>query len=220
MALTMQDPSVLSVKNALAIRILADADLAVYLKPFMRGPSTVKAAADEFRLPLQAMHYRVEQMVEAGLLEVVGLEGRRGRAIKHYQSTAQHFQIEIDRIPSRLLQDLLNHTSWKRLLERGLVKAYQQGDYPSAAEDFIVVSLNEDDMLSWGSNLEVKGTKLEELEDHFPAVVNTWAGALRLDKTEAKALQRELFDLYNRYGGRGGSGKYVLHLGLAPHPDL
>ncbi len=214
MSTTLQMPSVLQVHTLLAARILADPDVAIYLKPFMRGPTTVKAAAEEFKQSLQAMHYRVEQMLRAGLLEVVGLESRRGRAIKHYQSTAEAFQVSVDLIPSSLYQALSEYASWKSLLERGLRKAN-----PDPDRDLMVVYLDKDDALVWGTGLDSKLVKPEELADAFPAIFNTWAGALRLDKADAKALQRELWELYERYAHRGGSSKYVMHLGLAPHPD-
>ncbi|HWG84280.1 MAG TPA: hypothetical protein VNT60_02260 [Deinococcales bacterium] len=48
----------LMVHDPLAARLLADPEVAVLLKPFMRSPVTLKAAAEEARVPIQKMHYR------------------------------------------------------------------------------------------------------------------------------------------------------------------
>jgi len=50
-------------------------------------------------------------------------------------------------------------------------------------------------------------------------VLNFWSAGLRLSRAEAKALQRELWEVYARYEHRRGPEKYVLHLGLAPKPE-
>ncbi|MFX4351282.1 hypothetical protein ABTA28_19080, partial [Acinetobacter baumannii] len=73
MSQTLEKLPVLEIHHPLAARILADPDIAVYLKPFMQNPTTVKAVAEEYKLSIQSMHYRVLQMLQAGLLEVVGL---------------------------------------------------------------------------------------------------------------------------------------------------
>jgi hypothetical protein len=201
--------------NSLAARILADPDVAVFLKPFMRQPTTVRAAAEEFKLPLQTMHYRVLQMLRAGLLEVVRVEPRRGRPIKHYQATATAFRIPLDLVPHTLLENLTEHVSWKSQLERGLQKALGESDYESQ----MVVYLNEDGLLIWGSRLDDYEGDPEFLKPQYPATLNLWTGGLRLDRADAKALQRDLWEVYEHYAHRGGAEKYVMHLGLAPTPD-
>jgi hypothetical protein len=206
---------VLELNNALAARILANPDVAVFLKPFMRQPTTIKAAAEEFRQPIQAIHYRVQQMLQAGLLEVVKLEARQGRPIKHYQATATAFCIPLELVPPRLLESLTEHLSWKSQLERGLQKALGESLYTSQ----IVVYLNSDGLLIWGSSPDDQEGDPEMLNPQYPATLNLWTGGLRLDRADAKALQRELWELYERYAHRGGAEKYVMHLGLAPTPD-
>lgn len=207
--------TVADLNNSLAARILADPDVAVFLKPFMRQPATVKAAAKQFKLPLQTMHYRVMQMLKAGLLEVVGVEARQGRPIKHYQATATAFRIPLNLVPPGLLENLTGHVSWKAMLERGLQKALEGGQYKSQ----IVVYLNEDELLVWGSRLGNSMSDPEVLKPQYPAALNLWTAGLRLDRADAKALQRELWELYERYAHRGGAEKFVMHLGLAPTPE-
>ncbi len=207
----------LELNNSLAARILADPEVAVLLKPFMRKPTTVKAAAEAFRLPLQTMHYRVLQMLQAGLLEVVGVEPRQGRPIKHYRATATAFQVPLDLVPPGLLENLTQHVSWKAQLERGLQQALNSVQIPIGTQ--LMVYLNSDGLLIWSDGLIHNKEQPDFLAPEYPAVLNHWTGGLRLDQADAKALQRELWELYQRYAHRGGAEKYVLHLGLAPTPD-
>lgn len=204
------------VDNALAARILADPKAAVFLKPFMSGPTPLKAAAEVLNLPIQAMHYRVERMCKAGLLEVVAISQRPGRPIKHYQATATSFRVPLELIPQRLLENLSGHAFWKALLERSLQKALRAHEYGSE----IVVYRNADGLLVWGSNLEDESSPPEHLDPQHPAILNFWNGGLMLDRHDAKALQRDLWELYERYAHRNGAEKYVLHLGLAPTHEV
>lgn len=206
-------PQTLEIRNPLAARILANPDIAVYLKPFMRSPATVKAAAEECKLSIQNMHYRVLQMLRAGLLEVAGLEGRRGRPVKRYEATAQAFRVPLELVPPAALEALENAVSWKRSFEQGVMRALGLPRY----EEGLVVRLNEDGVLVWGSEVGPDGQDF--LDRDFPAVLNFWTAGLRLSRAEAKALQRELWEVYARYEHRHGPEKYVLHLGLSPLPE-
>ena len=214
MTQTLELPEVLELDNALAARILADPDVAVYLKPFMREALTVKAAAEECGLPIQTMHYRTQQMLQAGLLEVVGLETRRGRPIKHYQARARAFRFAIDLVPQNVWEALASHLSWKQSFEQGLSQAADTPD-----EGHLMVYVDQDGLMIWGSSLDKQGEQTGFLSDDYPAVLNLWSGGLGLDKADVKAMQRELWQLYERYAHRGGAGKYILHLGLVSAPE-
>jgi len=206
-------PVPLKLNRPLAARILADPDLAVLLKPFMYKPMSLKCAADELKIPIQTLHYRAEQMVEAGLLKVEREEARRGRPVKFYRATARAYEVPLECVPPRLLERLEDHASWKRLLEEGL--ALTTGKQPR--QDLLAVYLDDDGSLTWGSRTN-ESLQLEELAEGEPAVLNFWGAGLRLNPAEAKKFQRELWFLYEKYAHRKGSERYVLHLGLAPHP--
>jgi DNA-binding Lrp family transcriptional regulator len=213
MAATVEIPSMLEVKNPLAARILADPDIALWLKPFMKAPHSVKEAAEILKVPLQTLHYRVEQMVEAGLLEVVGLEARRGRPIKRYQATALGFKVPLELIPPRMLEDLEGAVFWSRQLQKGLERTRRLPKY----RDHLMVYLNEHGLMVFGSSHEKVRPKI--LAEDEPAVLSLWSAGLYLSRKDAKSLQKELWELYQRYHGRQGPERYVLHLGLAPHPE-
>lgn len=199
------------VTNPRAIRILADTDAAPWLKPFMREALSVKAATEELGVSIQAMHYRVQRMLRAGLLEVTEVRRRPGRPIKRYRAVARSFRIPLDRVPPGLVEDLERGASWERLLDRGAKRAGRVLRYA----DELVVHLDEYGALNYDLGPHLR----EILDANAPPVLRFRSAALWLDWRDAKALQRELVDLWTRYRSRRGARRYVLSLGLAPHPE-
>lgn len=206
-------PSALECFHPLAARILADPDLAVLLKPFMRGPMSLKCAADELGIPIQTLHYRAKQMLQAGLLQLECEAARRGRAVKYYRATARAFQVPLELVPNHSLERLENYASWKRLLEEGVAQASKA----RPRSDTLSVHLDGDGNLIWDAPAD-ECLRPPELADDEPAVLDFWSASLRLSRREAKMFQKELWLLYEKYAHRKGSERYVLHLGLAPHP--
>jgi hypothetical protein len=101
------------VEHPLAARLLADPDLAVCLKPFMKGPATVKDLAQARGISLQRAHYRVGLFLKAGLLEPVGVRRRRGRPIRLYRAVDTDFRIPRKLVPERILRALEAAQSWQ-----------------------------------------------------------------------------------------------------------
>jgi hypothetical protein len=49
----------------------------------------------------------------------------------------------------------------------------------------------------------------------MPAALSTWRDQVWLDHADAKAFQRELYALVQRYQRARGAQRYVVHVGLA-----
>lgn len=62
------------------------------------------------------------------------------------------------------------------------------------------------------------GKQLELLDVSAPALVDLWAEDVPLDFGGAKALQKELCRLFERYRAKQGQQGYIVRLGLAPLP--
>ncbi len=56
------------------------------------------------------------------------------------------------------------------------------------------------------------------LDPDAPAIVDLWAEDVTLDFDEAKALQKELCSLLERYRAKRGQQGYIVRLGMAPLP--
>jgi hypothetical protein len=53
------------------------------------------------------------------------------------------------------------------------------------------------------------------LDPEMPAALSAWRDQVWLDHHDAKALQRELYALLQRYQRARGAQRYVVHVGLA-----
>ncbi|WP_038055738.1 hypothetical protein [Thermus amyloliquefaciens] len=201
------------VENPLAARLLADPEMAVALKPFMKGPASVKDLALAQGLSLQQAHYRVGLLVRAGLLLPVGTRQRRGRPIRLYRAVDTDFRIPRELVPERVLRALEGARSWQEEWARAL-EAHDPGHGA-----VLRVFLNEEGLLEFGGEAES-----DLLAEGFPPLVNLWSAGLYLSREEAKAFQRELLALYHRYAALSparqaeGQARYLVHLGLAPAP--
>jgi hypothetical protein len=67
---------------------LTDAQMRGYLLPFLGRVKSVSQVAAELGIKVNAMLYRVQQMLACGLLEPDHLEARGGRPIQHYRAVA------------------------------------------------------------------------------------------------------------------------------------
>ncbi|GAB5603162.1 hypothetical protein FJNA_16880 [Thermus sp. FJN-A] len=201
------------VENPLAARLLADPEMAVCLKPFMKGPAAVKDLAQARGISLQRAHYRVGLFLRAGLLREVGRLPRRGRPVRLYRAVDTDFRIPRELVPERVMQALEGAQSWQEEWQKAL-EAHDPG-YGVVLRVF----LNPEGLLVFGAEEEP-----DILAEDFPPLVNLWSAGLYLRREEAKALQRELLALYHRYAALAearkeeGQARYLLHLGLAPAP--
>ena len=75
------------------------------LEPFVGRECAVKEAAERANVPLNLMHYHVTKFLGLGLLEVVRLQRRRGRAVKHYRAVADGFFLPYSNLPTATTEE-------------------------------------------------------------------------------------------------------------------
>ena len=78
--------------------------------PFLAKTCTVGRAAEEVGCNLDTMFYRVRTFLDAGLLEVVQLEKRAGRLIKHYRSTHDAYFVPLKAAPFADVEEEIRRT--------------------------------------------------------------------------------------------------------------
>jgi predicted ArsR family transcriptional regulator len=86
-------------------RLIVDDGAQRFLRPFLSRECTAKAAADKLGVSLSLMSYWLKRFQAAGLLEVVRLEPRSGRAVRVYRSTADVFIAPFESLPSATLME-------------------------------------------------------------------------------------------------------------------
>lgn len=214
------------VVSSKAAELLTDWRQRRFLEPFVPGPTSMSEAADVLGVKLNALHYRVGQLIELGLLEVVSSVKRKGRAVKLYGPTAKEFFVPFASTPHATVEDMVRRLS---ALDEFLTHAV--ATLISQAENWgVLVSQNisekEPRLLVKLAPLDAHGTPAPRLRrtllaSSTPAV---WSGEVlvKLDTETAKALQRELADLTERFEQRqraGGQPYYVV-LGMTPITEV
>jgi transposase len=210
----MKDKTVLRLTDPETAHLIADNGTQRFLSPFLSRECTAKVAADKLGVSLSLMSYWLKRFQDAGLLEVVRLEPRRGRPVKVYRSTADVFIAPFELLPSATLMEFFGTFSeeqqyfFTRALGR-VAEALTAGDWGFRFQR------NEDGQVRRDVTLDSAKTDVapDFLAESAPATWQSFS-TMRLTFDEAKALQRELAELWERYSGKDEGDVYHLHLGL------
>lgn len=203
------------VESADAAAILLNAETQKLLHPFFEE-KTVAVAAKELGMSTSALLYRLKKLVDFGVLEIVREEPRAGRASKVYRTVSSSFFVPFHVTKAETLEAYLNE-----------VKRYHQ-DLLTANMAQVMHDMD----ASWGMRIykDDKG-KLQTLtakspegvvsiEDTGLAALDFYYPSLRLEFEDAKTLQKELGEVFQKYAQKQGSQRYLIHIGLVPiHVD-
>jgi hypothetical protein len=182
------------------------------LEPFVGRESTVKAAASELGLGLNAAFRKVKQLEALGLLEVSREEIRGGRRMKHYRATADEFRVPLDVLPLETVFRGMDDDT-RDLFERNLAALLLE-HYAQDQRWAIRVFRNHQDRVALKiSPAPGQFWALENLSE--PAFVGDWF-RLKLDFESAKALQLELLKLRSHYSRLSGPHEYMLGTFMIP----
>lgn len=183
------------------------------LEPFLGKPCTVSQAAQEIGAKANTMLARVRRFLSLDLVNVVHEEKRSGRAINHYQATADVFFVPYEATSAETLEAMIRERDlyWAQLLRRGVVQARME------------------DIGTWGTRiykddagrLQLQTATSPEsnyimLDDSRPAALSAWRDSVYLDFEDAKNLQQEMFKLLQKYNQKSGAQRYIVRLGMAP----
>ena len=206
------------VKDADAARALTDPKAQRYLLPFICAELSLSEAARRLGVKPNALLYHIDKLLALGLLEVARVEPRRGRASKVYRASAERFFVPFSLTQADTVQSLSAETSVRseRLFQYDLINAEM-----AFGDDWgVAIYLMEDGSLSIDLTTSREHPAEDTafiLDDAHPAVWSCWL-EVSLGFEEAKALQRELVTLWERYRRRRSPDepRYTLRLGLAP----
>ncbi len=198
------------------VRALVDPTIRQFLEPFLGRECTIKTAAEHLKISPNSVLYRVNRLLELGLVHITRIEPRRGRAIKYYQSVADAFLATFEHFNEASVKELYASHESANLEMFSLAMARVGSRIGLMASD-IVFTLSRTS--SGDVNAEIKlarnGKSLDLMNPDLPAAGGSWS-FLRLDPQDAKSLQRELLEIQRRYEARRGTDGYVLRLGLVP----
>jgi hypothetical protein len=183
------------------------------LAPFFAEPATVSKAALEAGVKNLVMFRQVKRFEDLGVLHVTKIEQRRGRALKYYQTAAREFFLPASVFPLERTLEQVEHALQATFLH-SLAKTLHDNEPAGDLGTSLTLSRTGTGIVS--VQLASAPAKLFNPEDlEHTAIAEMWV-TTQLDLEEAKALQKELSDITERYAKKDGAQKYLLRLGLTP----
>lgn len=209
---------VLRVTDPEAARVLTDVREWNLLSIVINREVSLSELAREMNMSLPALTYRVKKLLKLGLLTVSRIERRKGSPIKYYRASAKHFFVPFEVTTFQSLADLLTSTiaPFERRMRHELARVFleEAGDWGMNFYGGKQGGFN----FTFSSVPEQGDHFMEQsLEGTFPAVHDTEL-SLSLEFDTAKALQRDLYAVYERYHEKHVPGQqtYLLRIALVP----
>lgn len=201
----------LRVTSAKVAQLLRQVQNVQMLRHFMRPQgSTVSAFASAFELSHLKAYRQVKTFEDLGLLQVVQQEARAGRAVRWYRCMHQQFFLPAEWVS---LEEYLHDSfqPYEGMIKSQLAKAIQEG--PHAVAGLLVGAAGQEGVVLVPANAQ--GQPWSPDFPHAPAVY-FGIGPLHLSYQQAKALQHEMTELFDKYRNMQGAGRYVFQALLTP----
>jgi DNA-binding transcriptional ArsR family regulator len=208
----------LEVKEKERAAVLLEDKTLRFLVPFVGRESSADDAAKQLGVSLTTLVYQLKRLQGFGLLELIREKKRRGSSIKLYRATGDAFFIPFRATPYERPEELLLRDYdplHRKLLACFLEAAIEFLGMRSVDEFGLRITLE-------GKHLSVRHApnpkrtlEVDPTKADAPAILNQWE-ELKLNFEDAKALQRDLATVLNRYRSKSGSGSYLAHVAVAP----
>lgn len=178
--------------------IFDERTLSRFFYPFLGRDRTVSQAAAEVGCKLNAMHYRVGTFLGAGLLKIVREERRAGRPIKSYRAVADAFFVPFQFTAHATQQESwLAHTA---PVARRIARSMAEQHLTRERAGQCVFRDDRNNLVSIGGRELAEDTEIVFHPDASYRPLGTDRfGNIFLAEDEARALERELIDLFSRY---------------------
>lgn len=184
--------------------LLTDPVARRYFDPFLAQTLSVKEAADECGCSLDAMLYRVRVFERAGLLKVMEVRPRKGRAIKAYRTAHDAYFVPHRATPFATLEDQLYRGAepvirdWAQSTARVMqMRAIEDVRFYRSAEG-----------ITWSEGVAtadgVGGFDPRVLDDPHRTPRLDITSVLYLSELDARAVQAELVALVEKWQPRLG----------------
>ncbi len=188
-----------TISDPRAAAVFTRSPLRRVLLQFSQQPRSVSEVASELAIDLKKLHHTVTKLCQLGLIEVVEVRKRAGRAIKLYQCTAERYYI-----PSTVAPEAFS---------RGLSLELQAAIVRDSAATIEAMEF-------WLSGEGRVSGRVVERRGARSAPLDSWR-ILRLSASQAKLLKTELLKVLDRFEANiGVSGEvYLVHTGMARRLD-
>ena len=182
------------------------------LEPFLGNTRSVSETAALTGERPNTVLKRVRRLQELGLLDCLESVPRAGRPVRRYRASADVFFVPFEATGADSLESALAERDayWERLLRHNVVRARMEtlGSWGTRIYRDERGRLQVQTAVSPDSNVIM-------LDQDMPAALSAWRDQVMLDHADAKAFQRELFELLRKYQRASGAQRYVVHLAIA-----
>ncbi|WP_027483452.1 hypothetical protein [Deinococcus pimensis] len=190
-----------------AAALLADPARRALLHPFLDRTSSLAGAARELDLPLPRLHYWARRFLNLGLIEVVDVRKRAGRAVRLYRSTARAFFVPFEASSAETFEAKLvrDEAALQARLSALQARSLRQGARSPGT-------------LVWRVDEGLVRAAAFPRQPSEGVVFGVWFER-PLGKTRALALKAELLALVERYAAlptEEDAGGVLLRVALAP----
>lgn len=176
---------------------------------------TLKELVEELHMDMSEAHYRVQQLIKAGILKVSREEKRAGRPIKYYAPTQEKFFLPFKDTVYNTVVDFVVQ-QMEPILHRFVELIFK--NVPQVGEWGLTFRPDQDGhKLSTmfhqeGKNPEGLGARDMQLKHRVLAMWQT----LDLLPDDARDMQREMMDLYEKYRQKQNPGgeKHIIGMFL------
>jgi hypothetical protein len=204
-----------TITNPVTAALLARPDQFRYLRPFHGRAASAADVARGLKVSLPRLRYWIMRALDAGLLVEVPAERRRGRKVRRYRTRSDVLYLPARSTADATLAPLvaLWSDAWQQRFVQLTARIYERAGIRGLR---LAGTPDGDVRGEWVTGPD-QG-QLDYADPRLPPLYGGW-DLMRLDEPAARELQRELMQLRERYLARGGSGQYLLRLGLVPSPE-
>lgn len=208
------------IKSRDVARLLYRATTLRILKPLMAADLSLSELARATGLPVSTVKSALQRMEDSALVRQAGTRPRAGRSQPIYAAAASLYYVPYrahgEQLPTEIVLQTLTNVAGE--IAEALVQAATEVLSRHAGEQWgVLVYADRRGQLIMRPDFS-SGRTPELQARASPAFINLFTRGLMLDRGEAKSLQRELWQLFDRYRSRSGSHRYVLQAILAPVP--
>ena len=200
--------SIKRLEHTSAAKLLLSSKAQNVLKPFLHNAYTVSQAAKKLGLPINKVAYWVAKLFRHRILEQCQLE-----PYPSYRAVAEAFFVPFSLTGKESMSALYIS------LQQPFLELFHQSMNAlmndQASDWGVCISLDHKDLILTLTDEARGGITLNSRQPDAPATVNLW-GVLNLDFADAKAMQHELMNVFQKYFGRHGAQPYLLRLGNVP----
>jgi DNA-binding transcriptional ArsR family regulator len=205
---TLELGDAVRLENDAAIAFVSDPQKLQQLAPFLQDEVTVSQVAVQLKLTQNAAYKLVRTLERLGLVRLTREQRRAGKSVKFYRVVAQRISVASDRLSLGQLIELRHARYWERM-QRIVSRTYYERDWEDRQWSFVVDRTHQGQLFL--RPFYSDGRAMNSLEDAQPAVFNGWI-ELRLTPAQAKAMQRDVYELLRRYDASTTGQRYLFGL--------